>query len=446
MMLNINKSLEKMIESKKYLAGGVASSLRSSMKPTPLFVEKASGSRLEDVDGNTYIDYLLAYGPLILGHAHPKLTVNIQEAMHKGYSYGLQHQGEIDLARRITELLPAADSVSISGSGTEAVMLALRLARKHTGKQKVVRFDGHFHGWADSIFTAFPTPDMNQGQQQEDDGRIPPGTGGQSEKSLEDVILIPWNDFEALESTLNERSHEIAAVISEPVMCNNGCIVPKPGYLQKMRELTSACGIVMILDEVITGFRFGPGGAQKRLGVEPDLTTIGKAMGGGIAISGVAGKAELMKHVETGAVNHLGTLNGNCVATAAALTVIEELTQNDGEAFKHMDELAEELVLGIREHLKKHDIPGLVNHMGPVFHMMFIEATEVHDFDSFQKRDAQKYANFAAILLEEGILVRPSGLWYISAVHQRKDVQETLAAIDRGLQRITVLSKKGAIS
>ncbi|SEQ45680.1 glutamate-1-semialdehyde 2,1-aminomutase [Virgibacillus subterraneus] len=444
-MFKFERSVEKMVESKKYLAGGVASSLRASMKPTPLFVEKAEGSRVEDVDGNLYIDYLLAYGPLILGHAHPKLTGNIHQSMQKGYTYGLQHQGEIDLARRITELLPSADSVSLSGSGTEAVMLALRLARAHTGKRKVVRFHGHFHGWSDSIFTAFLTPDMTQDISQQDEVSISPGTGGQSEKSLEDVILLPWNDVEALESTLDEHGHEIAAVISEPVMCNNGCIIPKTGYLEKMRELTSKQGIVMILDEVITGFRFGPGGAQERLGVTPDLTTIGKAMGGGIAISGVAGRRELMQLVESGEVNHLGTLNGNPVSTAAALTVIEELVRNDGAAFLRMDDLTDELVQGIRACLKKYRIPGLINHLGPVFHMMFIEETEVRDFATFQKRDAAKYTEFAAILLEEGVLVRPSGLWYISAVHDRQDVLETLDTVERALRRLAAESTtKGA--
>lgn len=437
-MLKVEQSKEMLTESKKYLAGGVASSLRSSMQPTPLFAKEAKGVHVTDVDGNTYIDYLLAYGPLILGHAHPKLTEKITEAMNSGYTYGLQHEGEIRLAQRITELLPSADHVSLSGSGTEAVMLALRLARAYTGKRKVVRFHGHFHGWSDSIFTAFPTPDTGQyGNHSGDGDQVQPGTGGQSEKSLEDVILIPWNDFDALESTLQNHGDDIAAVISEPVMCNSGCILPKVGYLEKVREMTSQLGIVFIMDEVITGFRFGPGGAQERLDVTPDLTTIGKAMGGGIAISAVAGKAKLMKLVESGEVSHLGTLNGNAVSTAAALTVIEELTRDQGAAFERMERYADQLVTGIRECLEKHNIPGLVNHMGPVFHMMFTNESTVDNFSTFQKRDAKKYTLFAELLLEEGILVRPSGLWYVSAVHEQKDVDETLNSVDRTLEKLS---------
>lgn len=435
--MNLTESRKKFEESKQYLAGGVASTLRASLKPLPLFVESASGARVKDVDGNEYIDYKLAYGPLILGHAHPVLTARIAEQMARGTTYGMQHDGEIKLAKKLVELIPCAELVCLSGSGTEAVMLAIRLARAYTGKSKVVRFHGHFHGWSDTIYTSFPGPDLVQGAAEEDAPHpVPPGTGGQSRKALEEIILVPWNDPVQLESVLRAHKDEIAAVISEPVMCNSGCMVPKSGYLEKMRELTRELGIVMILDEVITGFRLGPGGAQERFGIVPDLTTVGKALGGGIAISAVAGKKEIMQLVEKGTVGHLGTLNGNCVATTAALTVIEELTQNDGEAFKRMERLMLKLAEGIRSQLAKHGIPGLLNQIGPVFHMMFIDAPEVSDFATFQQRDAAKYARFAEIMLEEGVVLRPSGLWYISAAHEEKDVDETLDAVDRALQRL----------
>ena len=434
--MNISRSKQRFDESKRYLAGGVASSLRAAMKPIPLFVESASGTRTKDVDGNEYIDYLLAYGPLILGHAHPTLTEKIHRQMQQGYTYGLQHEGEIELAKRLVEILPCAEKVSLSGSGTEAVMLAIRLARAYTGKNKIVRFHGHFHGWSDTIFTSFPSPDMRKGTDEENSDRTLPGTSGQSQKALEEVILVPWNDFEALEAVIKTHGNEIAAVISEPVMCNNGCIHPKPGYLQHMRALTEEHGIVMILDEVITGFRLGLDGAQGKFNVRPDLVTIGKAMGGGVAISGVGGRQDMMALVENGTVGHLGTLNGNCVATAAALGVIDELSKDNGRAFDNMERLTIELVQGIRSLLKEHGIPGLVNQIGPVFHMMFIDEAEVTDFDTFQKRDAAKYTTFAELMLDEGVLVRPSGLWYVSAVHEDKDVEQTLEAIDRVLKRL----------
>lgn len=421
-------------ESKRYLAGGVASSLRSAMKPTPLFAVSGTGPRVRDADGNEYIDYLLAYGPLILGHAHPSLTEGVSEALRRGVTYGLQHNGEIELAKLLTELLPCAERVSFSGSGTEAVMLALRLARAYTGKQKVVRFHGHYHGWSDAIFTSFPSADMRQSviaHAAVHDAA--PGTGGQSELSLQDILLLPWNDEEALETALRRDKDVIAAVITEPIMCNSGCIHPKPAYLQRMRQLTEELGIVMIMDEVITGFRLGLGGAHGKLGLMPDLVTVGKAMGGGMAISAVAGKADVMALIDNGTVSHLGTLNGNCAATYAALATLRELGKNGGSVYGHMERTADALVQGIRLLLDRHGIPGIINQAGPVFHLMFTEEPIVEDFAAFSKRDAAAYSRFAELLLQEGVLVRSNGLWYVSAVHGESEAASTLEAIDRAL-------------
>jgi len=435
MTVTTSHSAAKFAESQTVLAGGVASSLRAAMKPVPLFVESASGVRVRDIDGNEYIDYMLAYGPLILGHANPVVTDAVHQAMQRGSTYGLQHEGEIALARKLTEILPCAEKVAISGSGTEAVMLALRLARAHTGRSKVVRFHGHYHGWSDSIFTSFPSPDMRQSAAASDRAdKVLAGTGGQSELSLEDVILLPWNDAETLETVLRERGHEIAAVISEPVMCNSGCLKPKEGYLERIRELTKELGIVMILDEVITGFRVHQGGAHARFGIKPDLVTIGKALGCGIAVSGVAGSKELMAHIDNGTVSHLGTLNGNSIATAAALATIGELSKEG--VYEKLEQTGDQLVNGIRQLLAKRGIPGIVNNVGPVFHMMFTQETKVEDFDSFNKRSGAAYARFAELMLEEGVLVRPNGLWYVSTMHTADDIEATLQAIDRSLARM----------
>jgi glutamate-1-semialdehyde 2,1-aminomutase len=432
-MRTYEKSISKLQAAKKYLAGGVASSLRASMKPTPLYAESAKGARIIDVDGNEYIDYLLAYGPLILGHAHDGLTESVHQALRNGYTFGLQHEGEIKLASLLTEVLPCAEKVALSGSGTEAVMLALRLSRAFTNKTKIVRFHGHYHGWSDSIFTSFPSSDMSQKASDGEVSKIPPGTFGQSENSLEDIILLPWNDPAALESVLRTHSHEIAAVITEPIMCNSGCIQPLPGYLELMRKLTEELHIVMIMDEVITGFRLGLGGAHGKFGILPDLVVIGKAMGGGIAISAVAGKAEIMKLVDDGKVSHLGTLNGNGVSTAAAIATITQLSLDNSAVYDQMEGLFIELSTGIRVLFHKHRISGVVNQIGPVFHMMFIDALEVNDFDTFNKRDSAKYTRFAELMLEEGVLLRPNGLWYISTAHRKSEIEETLRAIDRVL-------------
>ncbi|BFT72882.1 aspartate aminotransferase family protein [Paenibacillus sp. P36] len=431
------QSVERLQEAKAYVAGGVASSLRASMKPTPLYVQKAYGARILDVDHHEYIDYMLAYGPLILGHAHPAFNEQLYEAMQKGSTYGLQHEGEIRLGQRLTEILPCAEQVAFSGSGTEAVMLALRLARAYTGKTKTVRFYGHYHGWSDVIFTSFPSPDFSSlGYTEAAGSEIIQGTAGQSQNSLKDLILLPWNDPEALEETLTKHQHEISAVITEPVMCNSGCIAPKPGYMEKMRELTAKFGIVLIWDEVITGFRLGLGGAHERFGILPDLVTIGKAMAGGIPLSAVAGKRDIMRLIEEGTVMHLGTLNGNGLATAAGLAVIQELSKSDKQAFKDMEYTATLLTEGIRSILRTNGLQAVVNQQGPVFHLMFIDRDEVSDFDTFNLRDSQLYTRFAEEMLDEGILVRPNGLWYVSTAHGEKEVQETLAAVEKVAQRI----------
>jgi glutamate-1-semialdehyde 2,1-aminomutase len=278
---------------------------------------------------------------------------------------------------------------------------------------------------------------MSQKDSTQSTNGILAGTYGQSENSLKDIILLPWNDAAALESTLTAHAHEIAAVITEPIMCNSGCIQPQAGYLQTMRKLTAELGIVMIMDEVITGFRVDLGGAHKLLGIDPDLVVIGKALGGGVAISAVGGKRRMMQLIDEAKVSHLGTLNGNCLSTTAAITTIKYLTENDGASLVKMKHLFNGLATEIRNLFLKHGIRGVVNQIGPVMHVMFIDEYEVNDFATFQRRDAIKYAQFAKMMLEEGILLRPNGLWYISTAHQQSDIDLTIRSIDRVLAKIT---------
>ncbi|AJY75904.1 aspartate aminotransferase family protein [Paenibacillus beijingensis] len=417
------------LKAKRVVAGGAASSLRASMKPVPLYVSSASGSKLLDADGNEYIDYLLAYGPLILGHAHPEWTALVQNSLLRGVTYGLQHEGEIELASLLTDILPCADKVAFSGSGTEAVMIALRLARAYTRKSKVIRFEGHYHGWSDTIFTSFPSPDMRG----EAEKVTMAGTAGQSENALQDILLVKWNDAEELERVLTEHADEIACVITEPVMCNSGCLAPNPGYLERMRELTTRFGIVLIFDEVITGFRLGLSGAQGRFGVTPDLGIFGKAIAGGVALSAVAGKADIMRLIDEGTVNHLGTLNGSTLSMTAGLATLALLSEGEGRAYSRMEEGMNRLASGLRKSLQRHGIPGIVNRIGSVMHMMFIDKPEVSDFDTFQQRDSARYTVFASKMLEAGILIRPSGLWYISTVHTDEDIDRTIGTADQVL-------------
>lgn len=431
MMRNFETSYQLFEESKKTLTSGVSSNLRLAMKPVPVFIEEAKGARMFDVDGNEYIDYIMAYGPQILGHSNSVIVDAVQKQVEKGQTFGAQHRGEIALSKRITENVPCAELVSFSSTGSEAVQVALRLARAFTNRKKIIRFEGHYHGWIDTIFTQFGNDHDNLNS-----NSLKPGTSGQSISALTDVVVLPWNDIVTLEQYLIENHEDVAAIISEPFMCNSGCISPLPGYMERVRELSSELGIVLIFDEVITGFRLGLGGAQKRLGITPDLVTLGKAVAGGLPLSAVAGKKDIMSLIASGKVNHMGTLNGNPLCTASAIAGIDYLSKNDGEVYKTMEKQTDKLISNFQLIAKKYKVPLLINRVGSVFHTMFIDLTEVTKFEEFEKRDSELFAQFAEYLLQEGITVRPSGLWYLSTAHTEKDIEETIDAVDKAFQSL----------
>ena len=266
-----------------------------------------------------------------------------------------------------------------------------------------------------------------------------PSTKGQNAKSLEDVIVIPWNDLPILERTLRQYQGQIAAVITEPVLCNSGCIQPLPGYLETLRKMTAEEGIVLIFDEVITGFRLGLGGAQEYFGITPDLVTMGKAVAGGLPLSVVGGTKDIMSLIATGDVNHMGTLNGNPLCTASAIAAIDYLAQDNGRVYSHMQRLADMLAEGLRELANKYRFPMVVNQAGPVFHTMFTEAPSVTHYHQFLQRDTQLFAKFAEYMMEEGIAVRPSGLWYLSTAHSLEDIEQTLTCAERVFMKLRQL-------
>lgn len=418
-------------ESQRFLAGGVASSLRSEVKPVPLFVERGEGAEIVDVDGNRLIDFTMAYGPLILGHAPPALARAVSLALERGSTFGAQHAGEIELARRLQGLVPNADLVCLSGSGTEAVMAALRLARAHTGRMRVIRFAGHYHGWSDSILVGWT------GEPTDGDWVARPSTAGQSPNALKDLVVLPWNDLGALESVFAQAGSEVAAVLCEPVLCNSGCIAPVAGYLERMRELADLHGAVLIFDEVITGFRLALGGAQERFGVKADLALFGKALSGGFQLSAITGNKQILGLVADGTVSHMGTLNGNTISTAAAIATLEELARDDGAVYKRMAELGAMLTSGIADSARQHGIPLVINSAGQVFQTIFTEEQKVCDFGAFSRRDTSRGSRFAEMLMHEGVYVRPSGLWYLSAAHEEDHIGRTIAAVDRVLRRLS---------
>lgn len=421
-MVAFNNSKVLFDEAKKYLASGVSSDLRLSVKPVPLYIEKAEGGRMTDADGNELIDYIMALGPQILGHSHPVIIEAIQQQVEKGQVYGAQHRGEIELSKRIIKHIPCAEQVTFNNSGTEAVQVALRLARGFTKRQKIIKFEGHYHGWMDTITS--------------------PISNGQSKSAANDIVTLPWNDINTLEDFLRMNCEDIAAIITEPIMGNCGCISPLPGYLEKMRELTSQMGIVLIFDEVITGFRLGLGGAQEYLGVTPDLVVLGKALAGGLPLSAVAGKKEIMELIAEGKVSHKGTHNGNPLCTAAAIAAIDYLAEDNGAAYKKMNSLADKLTSNFELLAQQFHFPVVINRAGSLFNTMFNKLPKVTNFNEFLKSDGGLFAKFAENLLNEGVIVKSAGLWFLSAGHNDQDIDQTLAAVEKAFIE---LSKSSSI-
>ncbi|MFN7995937.1 MAG: aspartate aminotransferase family protein [Bryobacteraceae bacterium] len=422
--MNTTRSAQLGIESRKFLAGGVSSMLRASAKPLPLFFDSASGSGLMDVDGNGYIDYTLAWGPLILGHSHPELVRAVSDQISRFQLLGAQHELEIRLARKLCDAIPCAEMVALSNTGSEAVQLALRLARAHTGRRKFVKFEGHYHGWSDGVLISY-RPALGPGVQYDPQ----PGSGGQAASALDDVVVLPWNDARAVRELLEHHPTEVAAIILEPILCNSSCLMPASGYLQSLRDLCTRFGVVLIFDEVITGFRVSPGGAQALFGVIPDLATFGKAVAGGFPLSVVGGKAEIMQLIPDRKVVHAGTFNGNPLALAAAEATLDVLTREEGAALGRTRLRGERLIEGIRTLARDAGIPLLVNGVGSAFHLSFTERTQMLSYRDTLDCDIAKRDAFLVAMLENGVYLLSDGRWYVSTAHTDADVEKTLAAV-----------------
>jgi glutamate-1-semialdehyde 2,1-aminomutase len=424
--MNRPKSDALLERARAVIPGGVNSNVRLLAVPRPLFFERGEGARITDVDGNTYLDYVLGQGPLIHGHGHPELLAAATAGMQRGMMFAAQHEAEIRLAERICELVPCAERVRIGSAGSEVVQAALRIARHVTGRPKILKFEGHYHGWFDNVLASVAPPADLAGPPEHPN--TVPGSKGVDPPAQEDVIVLPWNDAEILEQTLRARAGEIAAVITEPVMGNVGCILPQAGYLERMRDLCTEFGIVLIFDEIITGFRLSPGGAQQYLGVVPDLCTFAKAMAGGFPISCLAGRAELMETLTAG-VNHSGTYNANVLVVEAALASLELLTRDDGAAYERIFRLGARLRDGIARIAGEAGLPVQIQGPGPMFHVAFAEAP-LTDYRSAAKMDTPRYHRLTAALMERGVRVLERGLWYVSTVHTEADIDLTLQVLE----------------
>jgi glutamate-1-semialdehyde 2,1-aminomutase len=418
-------------QSQSYLAGGVSSMMRAAAKPAPLFFRSASGATLTDFDGRRYLDYAMGWGPLILGHSHPVVVKAVRKQLEKFQLLGAQHELEIEVARNICRLVPSAQLVAYSNTGTEAVQLALRLARAFTGRQKFVKFEGHYHGWADSVLLSYHPANHNSRPRQ-----AVPASEGQSRSLYKDVFILPWNDPEALDCLLAKHGDEIAAIITEPILCNSGCLLPLPGYLEEMRRLSRRHNIVLIFDEVITGFRASLGGAQSLLGVFPDLTILGKALGAGFPISAVAGRKTIMELIPRKRVVHAGTFNGNPISLAAANAALGVLSAGQGRVLMQLHRRGERLKEGISRLAARAQIPCLLNGIGSVFHLSFTTRRSVRNYRETLDADTQMRDRFIQAMLESGVYLIPDCRWYPSAAHTPADVETALRAVERAFRKI----------
>jgi glutamate-1-semialdehyde 2,1-aminomutase len=407
------------------LAGGVSSGLRRAARPYPLYFERGCGSRLIDVDSNSYLDYTLAWGPTMLGHAPRELAEAIAAQAARGLTFGAQHDLEFEVAELLTANIPCADTVCFANSGTEVVQVALRLARAATGRRKYLKFEGHYHGWDDTVLVSYH-PTLEEIDAAE--GR--PVPAGMGQLPPDNVIVAEWNSREDVEAAFAKHAGEISAVICEPLLANSGCIPPEPFFLEFLRELTEREGALLIFDEVITGFRVDLHGAQGFYGVTPDLATYGKAVGGGVSFSVLAGKAKYMDLISSGAVVHAGTLNGNPLSLAAAKVALDALSRDCGAVYTDLRRRAERLRKGLERILISKGHRVATNGEGPVFHVAFMERP-ARNYRELLAANKELYSDFALALLDEGVLVLPDGRWYLSTAHSDEDIDVTLGAAER---------------
>ena len=420
-----DKSAALFERAKGSIANGVNSDVRLSMKPFPLYFSHGEGAMLYDVDGNEYIDYALGQGPLILGHSHPAILGAVESAMREGQIFAGQSELEIEAAEMVVRLVPCGGLCRFGLTGSEAVHAAVRLARASTGRTKLLRFEGHYHGWLDNVLV---------GPGDGDDAA--PMTRGQSPGAVSEVIVQPWNDLDAIEATFARHGDELAAVIMEPVMFNTGAIPPAEDYLEGVRAYCDRYGSLLILDEVITGFRLAPGGAQEWLGVTADIATYGKALAGGFPTSAVVGRSDLMERFGNG-VNHSGTFNSNVISMAATLAALTELTRDDNAAYKRIEATGTTLMRGLSEIGERLGLPLVIQGYPAAFFVGFSDGGPITNASDFADQvDTARYERFALALQSHGVRVLERGLWYVSAVHNEEHVESSLAASEAAMRAV----------
>ncbi|MFH1857658.1 MAG: glutamate-1-semialdehyde 2,1-aminomutase [Candidatus Omnitrophota bacterium] len=420
--ISVSKSELLWKQAKRFVPGGVNSPVRAfrAVGGTPRFIEKAFGSKLCDVDGNVYIDFVMGWGPFILGHAHPDLTETLHKTLLKGTSFGTPTQGEVELAQRIHEAMPALEKIRLVNSGTEAVMTALRLARAYTQREKIVKFEGCYHGHTDALLVGAGSGSLSLSI---------PTSAGIPKEVLTKTVVLPYNDLTAIRDLFQKEGGEIACVIVEPVAANMGVIPPKPGFLERLRALTMRYRSLLIFDEVITGFRVAHGGAQVRYGVVPDLTTLGKIIGGGLPIGAVGGKRSIVDLLAPeGPVYQAGTLSGNSLSVAGGNKVLQILERK--RTYQTLEEKGAFLEAAFRKAFSQKGIPGCVNRVGSLL-SPFFGVTSVWSFGDLRTMDKKAYKRFFHGSLEKGLYFPPSPYEasFLSLAHSDCDLKKSAAVI-----------------
>lgn len=414
------KSIAAYQEAVQYIPGGVNSPVRAlkAVEETPLFIQKAKGTKLTDIEGNPYTDFCLSWGVFIAGHSHPAVNRAIRQALAKGSSYGIPSLAETELAKRVNRLIPSMERLRFVNSGTEAVMSAIRVARGFTGRNLIVKFDGCYHGHADHLLVS-----AGSGVARLDGS----SSAGVPDGIVAYTISLPFNDREAVEHIFREKGHEIAAVIVEPIPANMGVVLPQANFLDFLREITQQHGSLLLFDEVITGFRLAPGGAQELFGITPDLTTVGKIVGGGFPAAAFGGRAEIMQVLAPdGPVYQAGTLSGNPIAMAAGIATLD-LLEEDG-FYASLLQKTEQFIQGIKEAIRGKDIQ--VNHIGSMFTLFFTDK-EVHSFRDAQQADSARFSRFFRYMLRQGFYISPSAFEanFVSAAHSETELKRFVKAL-----------------
>ena len=405
----------------------------------PIFLERGNGSHVWDADGNEFVDFMMSFGALIHGHAHPALTSVVNRAMSTGSHFAAATSAEVEAAERFCRMVPSAQVVRFTNSGSEATMLALRLARAHTGRNKFLKFEGHYHGWYDPYLLNAHSHAPAELGPAENPARIPDSLGIPS-STFDDVVLAPWNDVTAIERIMQKHGHELAAVITEPIMANMGCILPRDGYLLRLRELTREHGVLLIFDEVVTGFRYAPGGCQQYFGIDPDIGTFGKALGAGFPVGAVAGPRAILDRMRwsENMVLHYGTFNGHRL-TMQVMAANLDLLAADG-AYRKLHAIGDRAIAGLREVFRHRGVKAIVQGFGPMFQIYFTQRDAIHDYRDYCTHvDTARYSRFVHRLLDHGIYMTPSnGLhWIVSTAHTEFDVAALIEAADRACAEIS---------